>query len=258
MIAIDLNCDMGELPELVEDGTQERLLRWVSSINVACGGHAGDEGLMEATIRAAQRQGADGREIRVGAHPGFPDREHFGRIAMAMDAAVIADTVAEQVERLTHVAERCGVEIRHGKAHGALYNLAAKDSSVARAVAVGFARCLPGIPLMGLAGSVMLEVFAEEGFPALPEAFVDRRYEADGSLRARHHPDAVIHEPGEAAQQAVQIATKGTVHSWDGMLVPVRARSLCIHSDSMGSPSIAEAVRSALGGAGISVDWGTP
>lgn len=248
MQSIDLNCDMGEKPELLADGTQQELLRWVSSVNIACGGHAGDEALMDATMRAAARNG-----VQVGAHPGYPDRPNFGRVVLNLSFDDLAESLAAQLRLLGGVAKRCGVQLAHGKAHGALYNRAAVDPDVARAICEGFRRADMYLPLLGLAGSAMLKVFAAEGFPVLTEAFVDRRYEADGTLRDRRHADALITDVREAAQQALSVARDGCVQAVDGTRVALSASTLCVHSDSPGAAVIAKAVRTALQAAGIAV-----
>jgi UPF0271 protein len=248
MRSIDLNCDMGEKPELLADGTQQELLRWVSSVNIACGGHAGDESLMEATIMAAVRSG-----VQVGAHPGYPDRANFGRVVLNLCFDELAATIAAQLQRLSAVATLCGVTLAHGKPHGALYNRAAVDPDVARAICEGFRRAQLQMPLLGLAGSAMLKVFAADGFPVQAEAFVDRRYEPDGTLRDRRHPDALITDAPQAAAQALSIARDHCVQAVDGTRVALVASTLCIHSDSPGATVIARAVRTELEAAGIAV-----
>ena len=226
---IDINCDMGEIPALLADGTQDRLLQHVTSVNISCGAHAGDRATIEQTIRAAHS-----RKVNIGAHPGYPDPANFGRIALAMTAAQVADTVFHQLVDFEEIADHCGAVIAHVKPHGALYNTAVKDRLVARAIADGIARWRKSIPVMGLAGSLMLEVFREAGFTPLAEAFADRAYEPDGTLRSRQLAGAMIHSPGEAAAQAVRLAESGTVDT------------ICIHSDTRGSVEIAAAVRAAL------------
>jgi UPF0271 protein len=243
---IDLNCDVGELPRAVFDGTQDALMASITSANVACGGHAGDRCTMEATIRQALWHG-----VCVGAHPGFPDPANFGRLAMSMTATQIAETVHEQVEALSQVAQQCGATVGHVKPHGALYNLAAKDPRVALAIADGVARWRRDVVLLGLAGSVMLEVFRKVGFDVAGEAFVDRRYERDGSLRSRRLAGALIRDPQAAAEQALRIAQAHRVVAIDGSEIALQAQTLCIHSDTPGSVQIAAAVAFRLRQVGI-------
>lgn len=226
---IDINCDMGEIPALLADGTQDRLLEYVTSVNISCGAHAGDPDTIEQTIRAAHL-----RQVNIGAHPGYPDPANFGRIALDMTPAQVSDTVFDQLKCFEEIAVKCGASITHVKPHGALYNSAAKDRALAQAIADGIARWRPHIPVMGLAGSLMLDVFRAAGFTPLAEAFADRAYEPDGTLRSRQLPGAMIHSPAEAAAQALRLAQSGTVDT------------ICIHSDTRGSVDIAAAVRAAL------------
>lgn len=248
MKTIDLNCDMGELPELIASGEQEALMEYVTSASIACGGHAGDEETMRATVQQAMRHG-----LAMGAHPGYPDRENFGRVSLGLSWGEIAHAVYDQVCALDEVAQALGAKVTYVKPHGALYNDAVRDREVARGIAEGVARWSYDVVLIGLAGSVMLEVFLEAGFRAAAEAFVERRYEADGSLRARRHADALIHAPEEAARQALEIVERGRVIAWDGTAVPLAADTLCIHGDSPRALEIARAVREALERSGARV-----
>jgi UPF0271 protein len=245
---IDLNCDMGELPEAVTGGTQELLMPYLTSVNVACGAHAGDEQMMRVTIEQALRF-----KLAIGAHPGYADRVHFGRIELHVSEKEIADSVFEQIQTLADIAAACGATITHVKAHGALYNQAARDPAVARAIADGVARWRRDVVLIGLAGSPMLDAFREAGFVVAAEAFADRRYESDGSLRSRKFADALILDPAQAAQQALRIAERGSVIVGDRAEVAVRAQTICIHSDTPGAPQIAAAVASALRHADITL-----
>jgi len=224
---MDINSDVGELRSMIDDGTQEALMPFLTSANIACGGHAGDEQTMRVTVEQARRH-----NVAIGAHPGYPDRENFGRLEMDMPLKAVEQTVYDQVCALAAIAP----EMVHVKPHGALYNQAVKNTLLAAAIARGVARYSRDVALMGLAGSPMLHVFREEGFRVLAEAFADRRYEADGTLRNRKHADALIGDPVEAAAQAVRIAEKGL------------AQTICIHSDTPGSVAIARAVSLALQG----------
>jgi UPF0271 protein len=248
MKRVDLNCDMGELPEMLADGSQEALMRFVTSANVACGGHAGDEGMMRATIEQARRLG-----VAVGAHPGYEDRENFGRVALDLSAEEIRDSVYRQVVVLAKIAEECGATLVHVKPHGALYNQAAQDAGIARSIADGVARWRKDVVLVGLAGSVMLEEFRAAGFRVAAEAFADRRYEKDGSLRARKFRDGLLDVPEKAAEQAVRIAEGRGVLTREGAVVAVEAQTICIHGDTPGAERIAEAVRKALLEVGVAV-----
>jgi UPF0271 protein len=245
-LKIDLNCDMGELPEAIADGTQEALMRSITSVNIACGGHAGDEQTMQTTIEQALRW-----KLAIGAHPGYPDRANFGRLEMKLPLNEIAASIFEQVRALARIADRCGARVAHVKPHGALYNQAVQNRELAKAIAEGVARWSRDVVLVGLAGSSMLGVFEEAGFVAAAEAFADRRYEPDGTLRSRKFDDALIRNPEEAAWQALGIAERGVVIASDGSDISIDAQTLCIHGDTPGAPEIAATVASALREAGI-------
>jgi len=258
---IDLNCDLGELPEAIADGAQEALLRSITSVNIACGGHAGDERTMKTTIEQALHAG-----VAIGAHPGYADRKNFGRLELKMSPDAVADSVCEQVRALAEVAARCGAKLVHVKPHGALYNQAIKNRELAAAIAEGVkkavaadvaaalrpCRCLSeDVVLVGLAGSPMLDVFRKAGFAVAAEAFADRRYEPDGTLRSRKFEDALIRNPKEAARQALSIVERGAVTACDGSEVSVDAQTLCIHGDTPGAPEIAMTVARILREAGV-------
>jgi UPF0271 protein len=219
---------MGEMPEDIA------MMPYVTSANIACGGHAGDEQTMKATIEEALRW-----NVAVGAHPSYPDRENFGRLELNMTPEAVADAVFEQVRTFVRVAEACGAKVIHVKPHGALYNQAARDRVLAGAIAKGVGRWSRDVVLVGLAGSVMLDAFREAGFAVAAEAFADRRYEPDGSLRSRKFADALIREPEAAAQQALRIVEEG------------KAQTICVHGDTPGAVAIAEAVARALREAGV-------
>jgi UPF0271 protein len=254
MTSIDLNCDMGELPELITDGTQETLLCSITSANIACGGHAGNAQTMRTTIEQALRAG-----VAVGAHPGYPDPANFGRLELKMPLEALADSICQQTRALAEIAVACGARLGHVKPHGALYNQAVKNGGLATAIAKGVARaraeCSSGfIPLpvlVGLAGSPMLDIFRQAGFPVAAEAFADRRYEADGTLRSRKFDDALIRDPVEAARQALSIAQRGWVTALDATEVQLSAETICIHGDTPCAPQIAAEVAETLRSEGI-------
>ena len=245
---IDLNCDMGEIPAAIDDGAQEALMPFLSSVNVACGGHAGDEGTMRKTIEQALRW-----KLAIGAHPSYDDRAHFGRKEQHLPTATVADMVHEQVQALGRVAANCGTRLVHVKPHGALYNQAAREPELAEAIAAGVARSNRALILVGLAGSATLETYRKAGFAVAAEAFADRRYEADGSLRSRHHEDSLIRDPEEAARQAVRIAESHGVVAHDGSKIAVEAQTICIHGDTLGACEIVAAVAGGLRRAGFEI-----
>jgi len=246
MKSIDLNCDMGEVPEAIADGTQESLMPSLTSVNIACGGHAGDEETMRTTIEQALRW-----NLVVGAHPGYPDRANFGRVALNLPAETVAHSIFEQVRAFAEVATRCGARFVHVKPHGELYNQAVRDRVLAEAIARGVARWGGGVVMVGLAGSPMLDVFREAGFTVAAEAFADRRYEPDGTLRSRKFADALLRNPEDAGQQALRIVERGSVIASDGSEVRVNAQTICIHGDTPGAPAIAAAVARTLREAGV-------
>lgn len=248
MKSIDLNCDMGELPEAIADGTQEALLGSVTSANVACGGHAGDEQTMRTTIQQALRY-----KVAVGAHPGYPDRANFGRLELKMSPQEVAASVFAQVKAFADAAQACGSPVVHVKPHGALYNQAVKNRELARAIADGVAKWDREVVLVGLAGSPMLAVFREAGFAVAAEAFADRRYEPDGTLRSRKFDDALLRNPAEAAEQALRMVERGTVITSDGSEVQVNAQTICIHGDTPGSIQIAAQVARTLRDRGVTI-----
>ena len=244
MLRIDLNADVGEIPAALADGSEERLLRLVTSANIACGGHAGTDASMRAVVAIAERLG-----VAIGAHPSYPDVANFGRVEMQLTQVAIEQSVASQVEALIAT----GAAVRHVKPHGALYNVAAKNPDVAAAIAAGLRSWRDRIVLIGLAGSTMLEVWERAGFRVAGEGFADRAYEPDGTLRARRHPDALITDPGAAARQAVEIVENHRVMSVAGTPVEVSARTLCVHGDTPGALDIVQAIRAAFAARGIEV-----
>ncbi|HYX00038.1 MAG TPA: 5-oxoprolinase subunit PxpA [Candidatus Elarobacter sp.] len=248
-LKIDLNCDMGEVPEAIADGTQEALMRSITSVNIACGGHAGDEQTMKSTIEQALHW-----KLAIGAHPGYPDPANFGRLELKLPLNEISASIFEQVKALADVAARCGGRVVHVKPHGALYNQAVRNRELAEAIAKGVVRWSRDVVLVGLAGSPMLDVFREAGFAVAAEAFADRRYEADGTLRSRKFKDALIRNPEEAAWQALGIAERGVVIASDGSEVSVDAQTICIHGDTPGAPKIAETVARTLREAGVTLN----
>lgn len=216
---------MGELEDAAHEAA---LMEFITSANIACGAHAGDETMMERTARLAIERG-----VRIGAHPGYPDRANFGRLEMPMTPPEIEATVLEQIARLEAVVTRVGGAIVHVKAHGALYNVAVRNREVAEAIGRAVAKWNPQARLFGLAGSPMLEVWRGMGLAVAAEAFADRRYEPDGSLRNRKFSDALITDPAAAASQAVALA-RG-------------ADTICVHGDTPGAVQILKACRVALG-----------
>jgi UPF0271 protein len=248
MKCIDLNCDMGEMPETLADGSQEALMKYVSSANIACGGHAGDAQTMRTTVEQALH-----KTIAIGAHPGYEDRANFGRINLQLTPEQISTSVHRQILALERIAQQLGTRIIHVKPHGALYNQAARNREIARAIAEGVRRWRTDVILVALAGSVMLEEFRSAGFSVAAEAFADRRYEADGSLRSREYEDALLGDPRQAAEQALRIVEQDSVIAADGSSIVIRADTICIHGDAPRALETAAAVHRCLAEAGITV-----
>ena len=246
--SIDLNCDMGESDDPARIGADSALLSVVTSANIACGGHAGDEASMARTIRGAMERG-----VAIGAHPSYPDRANFGRSEQDLSAEAIEATVAAQIGELARVARSLGAKLSHVKPHGALYHAAMTVPHVAGAIARAVGRLDRGLILVGLAGSPALACWESLGFAVAAEAFADRRYEPDGSLRSRNKPDALIDEASEAARQALSIANGLGVMSIAGEVVQVRADTVCLHSDTPGAAALARAIRRELERAGVAV-----
>jgi len=241
---IDLNADVGE----GDPETDEALIPLVTSANVACGLHAGDAHTMRATISVAQRHG-----VAVGAHPGYDDREGFGRRPMHLSAAEIQDLLLYQLGALGAIAKAAGAIVRHVKPHGALYNQAETDGPLAVAITTAVRAFDPSLRLVGRAGSAMARAAAAVGHPFTPEAFADRRYRADGSLLPRSEADAVLTDPGEVASQIRSLVTDGEVVASDGSRLPIAFETLCLHGDTPGSAVLAARIRQELHALGVSV-----
>ena len=239
---IDLNCDMGEIQDLLDNNVYSGLMDYVTSINLACGGHAGDETMMRNLIRTAHR-----KDVNVGAHPSYPDRENFGRMAMDLDPEELVESISNQVQDLINIAREENVPVTHVKPHGALYNLAAGNSALAQLIGKAVIRVAPSLPVMCLAGSTMVSVLLESGLDVMGEAFADRAYESDGSLRNRSLEGALITDPDLAAKQARSIAMYQKVIAFDGSEIMIEAATICVHSDTPNAPVIAMAVSQEIG-----------
>lgn len=244
---IDLNADVGEAPA-PGMGEDDALIPLVTSVNIACGAHAGDARTIERTVALALAAGA-----AIGAHPGYADRAGFGRRDMAVSPEDLEAWVVEQVGAVAAIVLAAGGRLRHVKAHGALYNRAATDPGTAAAVALAVRRCGPELVLVGLAGSAILDAGREAGLRVVAEAFPDRAYEPDGTLRSRALPGAVMTDSAAIAARAVRMARDGVVIAADGSTVALRTETLCLHGDSPGAVAHARAVRAALAEAGIEV-----
>jgi 5-oxoprolinase (ATP-hydrolysing) subunit A len=245
--SIDLNADVGE-----GCASDVDLVPLVTSANIACGAHAGDRDTMRRAVELALRSGA-----AIGAHPGFADRENFGRRELSISPAAAAGLVVGQARILMEVASELGARVGHVKLHGALYNMAARDRALAEAVASALAEESRSsgsrLILVALAGSVLASVGRDLGLRVVGEAFADRTYRRDGTLTPRSEQGAVIGDADAAARQAVRIARDGSVAAADGAEVRVEAGTICLHGDGPSAVEFARRVRRELAAAGIDV-----
>jgi UPF0271 protein len=235
-VKIDLNCDMGE-----GCGNDAALMDYVSSANIACGYHAGDAATMEKTVEIALEKG-----VSIGAHPGYPDRENFGRTAMSMSAKDIIAIVTDQVSALGYIIQKMGGTLAHVKPHGALYNQAARDAELAAAIAEAVLAFDPALVLFGLSGSVSITEGERSGLTVASEVFADRTYQRDGSLTPRNSPGALILETESSVAQAMQMLTSGTVTTLAGETIPIRAETICLHGDGEHAVEFAAAIYQSL------------
>ncbi len=245
---IDINADLGESEESLANGNDFKLMHDITSANVACGGHAGDERTMRETVAAAKKL-----NIGVGAHPGYPDRANFGRVESPLSSAEIEVFVHEQIAALMEIAGSLDMHLVHVKPHGALYHAANNNREVALALGRAAKAIDPQLIMVGQAGSATLEVWRSMGLRSAAEAFADRAYEPDGTLRKRTLSGALLDDPSRAAQQALSIAMQHNVIATDGRELPVEANTLCIHSDTPGSVAIAREINRRLKAAGVGV-----
>lgn len=248
MSCVDLNCDLGESFGAYTLGLDEAVIPYVTSVNVACGYHAGDPMVMEKTVALAKKY-----QTAVGAHPGFPDLLGFGRRQMTITPAEAGAYVKYQLGALLAFCQSQGIKLQHVKPHGALYNMAAKDAALAKGIAEAVASVDSHIHLMGLAGSVMLTEAEKAGLPVISEVFADRAYNDDGSLVNRKLPGAVIHEPDVAAARAVKMAKENKVISINGKEIAIKADSICVHGDNAQAVDLVKKICVALEAEGIAV-----
>lgn len=248
MYKVDLNSDLGESFGSYKIGMDEEIIKYVSSVNVACGYHAGDPLVMAKTVKAAKEAG-----IAVGAHPGYPDLMGFGRRNMVCSPAEVKAYVMYQMGALQAFTKAAGIPLQHVKPHGALYNMAAKDEKLAMAIAEGIAEVDSSVILMGLAGSKMLEAGKKCGLRVASEVFADRAYQADGSLVPRSQPGAVIHDTDEAIARTIRMVKEGKVTAITGEEVEIAADSICVHGDNPSALAFVEAIRAKLIEEGVTI-----
>ena len=245
---VDLNADIGEFSSIHDAENDERLLRTITSGNIACGFHAGNPDVMRHTVRLAVRAG-----VAIGAHPSFRDVEGFGRREMRLAPGEITDLVVNQVGALAAIARAEGVWLRHVKPHGALYNMSGRHADIAEAIASAVAFLDTTLRLVGLPGSELLSAGTRMGLSVAAEGFADRSYEPDGSLTPRHIAGAVLTEPVRVAERAVQLVRDGKVTARDGSTISLKVDTICVHGDTPGAAEVAAAVRAGLEHVGIEV-----
>ena len=240
-LRIDLNCDVGE-----ESGSDPAIMPQVTSANIACGAHAGDPATMRETLLLAARHG-----VAVGAHPGYPDREGFGRREMGLTPREIYDTVTDQIRALVDIARALAIPVAHVKPHGALYNAAAVDARVARSIVRAVFDTDPDLLLYALAGSVLITEAELVGVRAIGEAFADRGYDSSGVLTPRGSAGALIDDPAAAAARVLRMVMGRVVACSDGSDISIRAETICIHGDGPHAADIAREVRRVLVDEGV-------
>ena len=245
---IDLNCDLGESFGAYKMGLDEQVIKYVTSANIACGFHASDPITMEKTVKLAAESGA-----AVGAHPGYPDLMGFGRRNIAASPSEVKAYIMYQVGALSAFAAAAGVKISHVKPHGAMYNMAAADKALARAICEGTALAAPGAALLALSGSEMIAEAKKMGIPYASEVFADRAYEPDGSLAARSKPGAVITDENAAVARVVRMVSEGVVTATDGSDIRISADSICVHGDGEKALLFVQKIKEALAAAGIKI-----
>jgi 5-oxoprolinase (ATP-hydrolysing) subunit A len=246
--AVDLNADMGESFGAWTMGDDAALMPWITSVNVACGFHAGDPATIAQTVALALRH-----DVAIGAHPGLPDLQGFGRRTMQVSEQQVYEMTLYQAGAVRAFAEAAGARLHHVKAHGALYNMAAKDDALSRGLVRAVKALGDGVQIYVLAGSTMEAVARDAGLAVRCEVFADRRYMSDGTLAPRTRPDALITDEAESVAQVLAMVREGTLVAVDGTTVSVRADTVCIHGDKPTAVPFVRALRAALGAASVSV-----
>ena len=248
MRTIDLNCDLGEGYGIYQAGPDEAIFPLISSANIACGFHAGDPQVMRRCVSLALRHG-----VSIGAHPGTPDLQGFGRRVMELSTEEVENLMLYQIGALDAFARAAGSRVRHIKPHGWLYNEAAKDSNLAK-ILVGTVKSLnPEWILFGAAGSQLIAAAKEAGLPCAEEAFADRTYQSDGSLTPRSQPGSLITDPDQAARQCLDIFLRGKLKTVSGAEISLHADTMCIHGDNPSVVSILTRIREELSRNGFQI-----
>ena len=248
MLSVDLNCDMGESFGAWQMGNDAALMDYVSSVNVACGFHAGDASVIRKTIETAIE-----KNVRVGAHPSFPDLQGFGRRPMKMSSEEIFDIVLYQVAALKGMCEASGAKLHHVKPHGALYNQAATDKNLAEAIAKAVKAIDKNLTFYGLANSFLISEAEKLNLQTASEVFADRTYQPDGTLTARSQPNALIESVEQSCAQVLEMVTAQTVTAMGGEKISIKADTICIHGDGAHALRFARAIHRRFGEQGIRI-----
>lgn len=238
MFSVDLNCDMGEGFEASSLALDTALMNYVSSVNIACGYHAGDALTMHRTVEAAIKAG-----VSIGAHPGYDDIENFGRREINLSADEVLDLVKRQVELMKAICEQEGTELRHVKPHGALYNQAARDAELADSIALAISEVDRDLIVYGLSGSRLISASKRRGLRTASEVFADRTYQSDGTLTPRSKPDAFVENANAAAEAAVKMVKEGRITSIGGDAIDIVPDTICIHGDGDHALEMAKTIR---------------
>jgi 5-oxoprolinase (ATP-hydrolysing) subunit A len=245
---IDINCDMGESFGPWQMGADAQVMPHITSANIACGAHAGDATVMRRTAAMARDAG-----VAIGAHPGFADLQGFGRREMTVDPREMEDALLAQIGALEAIARAEGMRLQHVKAHGALYNMAARDRALADAIARAIAAFDRSLIMFGLPNSPMIEAGRAAGLRVAAEGFADRAYQPDGSLTPRSRAGAVIHDPEVVVARAVRMAIDGVVLTPEGDEIALRVQTICVHGDTPGAAELTRRIRAGLTAAGVDV-----
>ena len=243
MKTIDINCDMGE-----GVGNDELIMPYISCANIACGFHAGDEKTMRRTVELCKQY-----NVAIGAHPSYPDKENFGRTDMLLHPGEIYEVIVKQVNSLEKIAEENDMAVHHIKPHGALYNMAARDRSLAPFVCLAVLDTDARYILYGLSGSYLIKEGKSHGLKTVNEVFADRTYKDDGSLLPRNKPGALIEDTDKAVAQVLEMVKDGKVTSVSGKKIPIVAETVCIHGDGAHAVEFAKAINQALKKEGIEI-----
>lgn len=248
MKSVDLNSDIGESFGAYTIGNDENVLKFISSANIACGYHAGDHNVMMRTVELAHIL-----EVGIGAHPGFPDLGGFGRRDMNMSPDEVFNLIAYQVGAIQGIANVHGARVQHVKPHGALYNKAGKDASIAKAIASAVKSVNPELVLFGLAGSELAQAGKEAGLTVAQEVFADRTYQPDGSLTPRSEPNAMIHDADLAVQRVIRMVKEQKVEAVNGEDISIEADTICVHGDEPEALRFVQMLRERLVSEGITI-----